>query len=287
MLEDRLRLMATPDRLVMSLLESNAELQAQRDKLQGVLDGCFTAFGLDKHEGRDILTRVMRKGRCITDEARPAGTSAVVAGTRSGAGLISSLPSPGFSSDDEASLSHRSPVDVEIDSRMRGHILPSPFPRIGASMRMESQCMMFSDDQLLSAIPIWRDLLKNGSSDGSTSIFDLSCRLIHSDLPPSQLRDAGTLDKLVRHPDFFHIMVAELLSCPLEQVRPPGESHHPLLDSISRKRRQMIALAVESTRSWKYHSPVERIVMFWAVYRFLCVSSPSLCQTYVYPNVYE
>ncbi|KAH0829709.1 hypothetical protein AYO21_10616 [Fonsecaea monophora] len=258
-LEERLRLMATPDRLIMSLIESNAEFQAQRDCLQGILDTCMGAFGFDKAEGRDILTRQMQRQKQPKDEA--TGRAA----------MVSALPSPSASSPDSMHW-QRSPADVEIDSRMRIHITPSPFFGIGRVMQLESQNMTISDQEILAAIPKWRDSFESKSSSHPNSVMGLACELIHSDLPPSQIRDQETLERLVRLPDFFYLMIAELLGLSVEEVRPPGATtRHCLLDVIGSKRRQMIALAVESTRAWRYNSPAERVLMFWGVYRTLCL----------------
>ena len=247
----REHLMEPSDSLLMDMLESNTALLSQRDSLHDALKAVLDAFGLPHEQARDIAVRIShQRSNSSKRYASPVDSACDPAPNMTASPL-------------------RSSVDVECDRRMREAKQPSCFTLIGRHLRGSRHVMHLGDSDMVAAIAAWRQ----GSMDVD-AIFQLARDNWGIDREPSQVLDIEMLERTIQTPDFLIRVVQELHLCPskgtqLALVTRRQSQCPPLLDEIGRKRRAMIACALESTRGWRYHSPVERIATFWALYRLL------------------
>ncbi|KAH7143491.1 hypothetical protein EDB81DRAFT_795780, partial [Dactylonectria macrodidyma] len=251
-LEERLQLLATPDRLVMSLLEQNRMLRTQKENLEASLDTFFSAFGFSKIEGRSAMACVER-GETSTRASASVHMEDAAEISRS---PLNSLPEI------------TSPIDSECNLRMRLASEPSPFTEISHFLGQSGYTLDFTDNQMLAAISEWQPTTNRGKP---VSIFKLACSMLHINRYPSQIQDHATLTRQVRSPDFFSRILHDLLP-PSSWNTATTEFHGDVfLDVICKKRREMIAIATEAVRGWATESYVERLVMFWAIYTLLSI----------------
>ena len=268
-LEEQLQLLTSgrADTLTSQLLESNAQLEALRDSYKTRLDGVYSALEMTKEEIESVDRQGSRSSSQQPDPSRCR------------------IPRPVIKPKGDAELqviTRRAdyPMDGIMDARMLLGQL-SPFAQICMTIQDTVRPPKFSDDEFLEAMILWKQ-----SSPAHSSVWNLASQLYHIDLAPSVMT-ASSLYTGIRSPTFFHDVIEELsptnVTDVLSSLRDATNNRNTLsepppssIDEVGRKKREVILCALEATRFWTYNSKVERLAMFWAVYRITTVSYPTL-----------
>jgi len=270
-----------PDQIVADVLLENKNLEAAKDSLRSKLMSVYSALGLSREDAHVLLEgrHQSSKGEQIASSVTNTTTSSI--GDQQTINVESRPAVPAAVEDEVPQTEPTSgpdsatPFDLatELDFRMAVPNSPSPFPSICAALEQPSPTSNFSDTDFLEAIILWRS--NTGYSD---SVFNIASRLFHIDRPPSSV-SSQRLGNLAHTPGILNLLIQDLeasepTSAPVfdSMVLTNAPEHD---DSLATTKRELAIAAYEAVRFWKYKSRLSRIVMFWALYRILTVTSPS------------
>jgi hypothetical protein len=262
-LKEQLQLVTSghSQKLTAELLEANATLESQRDAYKSRIDAVFSALGATKVED-NLIEQQESQSSSRSDLHNHETREFSVETSEKGA------------QDNQIRDSVRDPIDTIMDARM-GISQMSPFIEICSKIQDNVRPSGFSDDEFIQAVAEWKRSLQPNSS-----VFDLASRLYHINLAPTMLSNS-TLQTRIRSPTFFQDVLRELSPTDLSNgygetscaghPKPFCERQRSPVDGPGVKSREIIICALEATRFWHYNSHVERLAMFWAVYRITSV----------------
>lgn len=250
--------------LTAELLEANTKLVCQRDRYKSRIDAVCLALGIPNTD--DAAAENQESQSPLRWDASNRETREPSLETASG-----QLQEAHQNQNMERG---RDQIDQMMNSRM---ILSqkSPFVRICANIQDNVRPGRFSDEEFLDALAQWKRSLPTNSS-----VSDLASQLYQIHLPPTMTVES-TIQARIRSPTFFDEVLRELspanpagggVKPDRAQVLPtPNETQPREVDSADLMNREIIFCSLEATRFWNYHSDIERLAMFWAVYTITTV----------------
>lgn len=228
---------------VPDFLETNAAFEIRRDTLQSPIDTYCDPFGPSEKSGfRDMMPHLAQI---------PAGSSSTDAAIAF------------------VSRHNGSPHAQKCDRQTYHGAQASPFAAIGTQLGRGRLSLRVSDTEIVNAVRKWPESPKD-----IPAIFEMARRFsIDIDQSGNQFPSRQDIEMSIQSPNFLTDAVDQLCS-QTRRSNPTGRrmSKCPLLDSIGRKKRFLIALVLESTRFCQTSSDAERVAMFWLGYRLFSVS---------------
>ncbi|KAH6988312.1 hypothetical protein BKA56DRAFT_714632 [Ilyonectria sp. MPI-CAGE-AT-0026] len=275
-LEERLAMLVDeqPDKLVQELLQTNGQLEQERDSLRQRLLAVCGALGLSREHGTELV-----------DSGSTYGSLSEQNNNSSSVGQLRLRDRPHQSDSDSAdggstadvpratnpphnTESQHNELDLvkELDARMFGSGFPSPYPEIFAAMGSADDCLL-DKDVFIEAVIQWRIQGVHSACEP----LELASRLLHVHRRPVCLTKER-LNHLTSTPGIMQMLVDDLsgirpLAITMNNPPPTRQKE----TTIHRTKREVAICAFLTISPWHYPSRSSRLAMFWAIYRILMV----------------